>query len=177
MSKFTIKNFVSLDDVKKMCELDQAVYDEFNQVPFEICKTWYEKNPHIYTAIFNNDELIGYINFMPISDELYNKFITGTFMEQNISADDIMIMESGKEYYTLFSSVVISEKYKNTNAFFMLLSSFYKNMKTKLTAENIKIKSTIADCVNKKIKKFVIDSNFKQVIKNKDFDIMEGNIF
>ena len=160
MGNFVIKNFVSLEDVKQMCELDKMVFDKPNQVDFEICKTWYDKNPLIYTAIYDNHQLIGYINFMPISDQLYNKFITGTFMEQNISPDDILVMESGKEYYTLFSSVVVREDYQNTDAFLLLISNFYRNMKAKLMRENIKIKSTIADCVNKKIKQFPLIIQF-----------------
>jgi len=59
MNNFTIKNFVSLDDVKVMCEIDKTVYSEENRVEFETCKKWYNKNPLIYTANFDNDKLIG----------------------------------------------------------------------------------------------------------------------
>lgn len=177
MSKFIIKNFVDLDDVKEMCELDKVNYEIDNQVSFEICKTWYKKNPLIYTAIFRDEELIGYINFMPISDQLYNNFVNGKIPEQSINPKDILVMKPGKSYYCLFSSVVIREDYKNSEAFLMLMTTFYRNMKTKLSRENITIKSIIADCVNKKMEKFVKDSGFKQVFKNKDYNIYEGNVF
>jgi len=114
---------------------------------------------------------------MPISDELYNNFKAGKTLEQAINPKDIMVMESGKSYYCLFSSVVIKEEYQNSDAFLLLISSFYRNMKTKLTRENIEIKSVIADCVNKKMEQFVIDSNFKPLLINDEFNIYEGNIF
>ncbi len=177
MEKFTIKTLVSLEDVKNMCLLDQEAYPESEQVPFEACKEMYEKNPFIYSAIFDGTELVGDINFLPITDECYEKIKSGQLKEHYMSADDIVVMEPNKEYYCLFSSIIIKKSYRNSEAFFLLLSSFYKNMKNKLQRENIKIKSIITDVVNDKMEEFVINSGFKQVYKDDKFNIYEGNIF
>lgn len=177
MNKFTIKTLVSIEDVKNMCKLDEETYPESECIPFEICKEMYEKNPFIYSAIFNGNELVGDINFLPITDECYNKIKAGKLKEPHMSKDDLLVMEPNKEYYCLFSSVIIKKSYRNTEAFFLLLSNFYKNMSRKLKVENIRIKSIIVDVVNKKMEKFVIDSGFKQVFKDENHNIYEGNIF
>lgn len=177
MVQYRIKNFVSLEDVKTMCEIDKKNYKVNNQVDFETCKSWYDKNPRIYTAITHNSKVIGYINFMPITEECYNNFKTGKLLEQGITADDILIMEPNNSYYCLFSSVVVDKAYQNTEAFTYLISSFYKNMLRFTTENNIKITSIIADCVNNKIEQFVLNSGFKKVLKNKNYKIYEGNIF
>jgi hypothetical protein len=177
MVNFVIKNFVSKDDVKKMCDLDKTLYTPQNQVDLKICESWYDKNPRIYTAILLNDNLIGYINFMPITDECYEKFKSGKMPEQGITPSDMEVMEPNKSYYCLFSSVVIDKKYQNTPAFTFLISSFYRNMKKYLNDNNIKIKSIIADCVNKKMAEFVVNSGFKQIYKDNNYNIYEGNVF
>ncbi len=177
MSGFVIKTFVSLDDVRDMCELDKAVFSDNNLIPFEIVKTWYEKNPRIYTAIFNGSELIGYINFMPITDECYSRFVTGEKIELGINPDDILVMNPKGSYKCLFSSVVVKEEYQNTDAFFLLLSAFYKNMRHFMEENDVKITSIIADCVNPKMEQFVRDSGFKELLKKDDLNIYEGNIF
>lgn len=177
MGKFTIKTFVSLDDVKNMCLLDEEAYPESERVPFEVCKAMYEKNPFIYSAIFCGNELVGDINFLPIADETYFKIKSGNLKEHFMTADDIVVMEPNKEYYCLFSSVIIKKKYRNSEAFFLILSNFYKNMKDKLQKDNIKIKSIVIDVVNPKMEQFVLDSGFKQVLKTEELNIYEGNIF
>ena len=177
MSNFVIKNFVSKEDIKSMCELDKKVYKPENQVDPKICEGWYDKNPRIYTAIVSNNKIIGYINFMPITEDCYNKFKNGNMPEQGITPEDIEVMEPNKEYYCLFSSVVIDKAYQNTQAFTILISSFYRNLKQHVTQNNITIKSVIADCVNKKIGEFVKNSGFKQIYKDKNYNIYEGNIF
>lgn len=177
MKKFQVKTFVSLEDVKFMCELDKKVFKENNQVEFKICEEWYNKNPRIYTAITDSDKLIGYINFMPITEDCYNRIKNGSLQENNVPVEDILRMEKNGSYYCLFSSVVIDKAYQNTEAFTILITTFYKNMLDHLNKNNIKIVSIIADCVNKKMEQFVINSGFKRVFKNKNSNIYEGNIF
>lgn len=177
MNKFVIKKFVSEDDIFQMCELDKRTFKDLNQVDFDVCKSWYNKNPQIYTAIMKDDTLIGYINFMPVTDTAYKKFREGKLSEQSLTAKDIKIMRPNKEYYCLFLSVVIDKKYQNTEAFTILISNFYKNTKTYLQTHNISIKSILADCVNKKMEQFVKNSGFKRVFKNENYNIYEGNIF
>ena len=124
-----------------------------------------------------DDELIGYINFMPVTDGAYKKFREGKLTEQNLTAKDVKILKPNKEYHCLFLSVVIDKKYQNTEAFTMLISNFYKNTKNYLQTHNIIIKSILADCVNKKMEQFVKNSGFKRVFKNENYNIYEGNIF
>ena len=177
MKKFQIKTFVSLDDVRQMCELDKKVFKENNQVGFDVCTSWYNKNPKIYTAITDNNKIIGYINFMPITEDSYIRIKNGSLSENSVSADDILEMKKDNSYYFLFSSVVIDKEYQNTDAFTILITTFYKNTLNYIQKNNIKITSIIADCVNKKMEQFVINSGFKRVFKNRNSNIYEGNIF
>ena len=125
MRKFQIKTFVSLDDIMQMCELDKKIYKELNQVDFKVCESWYNKNPRIYTAITDNKKVIGYINFMPITEDAYNRIKSGALAESDVVADDIVNMEPNNAYYCLFSSVVVDKAYQNSEAFTLLITAFY----------------------------------------------------
>jgi len=173
MNNFVVKNLVTKDDVKSMLKIDKIVFKEENNVPKDIVLSWFNKNPNIYTAIFDKNKLIGYINFMPITEECYNNYLTKEFTENNIVSNDILTYQPNEKYYTLFSSVAINPKYHNTTAFTQLITNFYKNMKSYLTKNNITIISTIAECVNKNMEEFVVSSGFKKIKNN----IYEGQIF
>ena len=173
MSNFLIKNLVTKNDVQSMLKIDKQVYKNENNVPEDIVMSWYTKNPKIYTAIFDKTKLIGYINFMPITKDCYERYLFDDFCENNIVNDDIVVFEPNKQYYTLFSSVAIHPKYQNTSAFTQLITNFYRNMKEYFIKNKITIISTIAECVNENMEKFLINSQFKKIKKN----IYEGKIF
>ena len=73
MSKFSIVNQVNGTLIKDMIELDKLVFNGDDIGAFNKCKEWVEINPDIYTVLMADNKVIGYINFMPITDKAYNK--------------------------------------------------------------------------------------------------------
>lgn len=69
MNKFKIMNKVNDDLIKKMIELDKLVFKGDDIGAFDKCKEWVGINPDIYTVLMADNKVIGYINFMPITDK------------------------------------------------------------------------------------------------------------
>ena len=177
MKNFIVKNITEDKYIKEALKLDAVVYPNITQVDFETCKMWSNKNPYIYHFIFDNEKLIGYCNFMAISESCYKRYISGKMRDNTIGEKDVITLKKNRSYRFLFCSLVVDEKYRDGEALTYLLTSFYRNTKRLFKDKNITVKSVIADCVNKDIEEFLKNSDFKLVHKSTDSAIYEGNIF
>ena len=93
--------------LKQMLELDASVYKEEDSGVLEICKEWLSINDEIYTMLLHCNKVIGYINFMPITDECYYGFTKGTKKDYEIDRKDILPFSKIKDNKCLLTSVVI----------------------------------------------------------------------
>lgn len=176
MGKFVIKNFIGDEELKQIIELDRKNFSDDNFTNFDICKEWIDVNPYICTCVYDQNILGGYIAFMPITKECYDRHIKGEIKDSEIRGKDVLPFEVGKEHYCLIVSLVVDEKYRDGDLLVYLLNSFYKKVK-KFERDGIKIKTIIADCVNERVEEFALNSGFKCVVKNNYCKIYEGNIF
>ncbi len=175
MSKFSIKTFVGDEELLDMLELDKKNYEMQDQGVYEICKQWLNANPFIYTCAYDRDKLCGYIAFMPITKECYERHIKGEIKDYQITGADVLPFVEGQEHYCLLVSLVVDEEYRDGDVLVCMLNSFYRRIKD-YERRSIKIKTIIADCVNPRVEEFAKNSGFKQVIKNSNCNIYEGNI-
>lgn len=175
MSKFTIKNFVGDDDLLQMLELDKKNYSEEDRGIYEVCKEWLASNPFIYTCVYNGKTLCGYLAFMPITKECYERHIKGEIKDSQITGADVLPFTPGQEHYCLLVSLVVDEEYRDGDALVCLLNSFYRQLRD-YEKKGVVIKTIIADCVNPRVEEFAKNSGFKCVIKNQHCNIYEGNI-
>ena len=75
--EYTIENNPTLNDIRQMIEIDKQVYDENDCGNLEKCLEWKKICPELYTAIKYENQVVGYINFVPITKECYEKFKLG----------------------------------------------------------------------------------------------------
>lgn len=174
---FVVKNYIDESEIKTLCDIDKSLYSKENCVSIKTCKSWYKVNPFIYTVICDGDKIIGYINFCPITDKCYKLHSLGLIKDSQIKDTDILPFSDNASFHCLFMSVAIKKDYQNSNALYYLMQNFYMKINRIISEKHIKIKSIIADVVNEKIEKFVLDNGFKQIIKNDNCNIYEGNIF
>lgn len=175
MQKFTIKNFIADEELWEIIELDKKNFTEENLATFETCKEWIDVNPFICTCAYDGTRLGGYLAFMPITKECYERHIKGEIKDSEIRGTDVLPFTVGQEHYCLLASLVVDEEYRNSDLLICLLNAFYKRLRDYQNS-GIVVKTIIADCVNPRVEEFAKNSGFKQIIKNEHCNIYEGNI-
>lgn len=173
MKDFSILNQVDDDIIKDMIELDKLVFKGDNIGDFNKCREWITINPDIYTVLKKDDKVIGYINFMPISDNCYDKIKQSKLKDYELESDDILSYSSYKPLKCLFTSIVIHPEYQDTQAIIELWKGFAK----KLKSMEVNISSIIINCVTENGEKFItknLDVNF--ITNSHNGKIYEGSL-
>lgn len=140
-----------LNMVKDMIEIDKLVYREEFQGTQEVSLSWADKNPDIYTYMLDDTtgKVVGYINAMPIKEELADKIVKGESFDTDISASDILTFEDDTTYTLYFCSIAVHPEYRGTTAFTALYNAFIMHL-IHLTERGIYITKLLADGVTAK---------------------------
>lgn len=144
MSEYKIIYKVDDGLIRQMIELDKLVYNGLDVGNYNRCKKWVEANPQIYTVLLCNEEVVGYINCMPITDRAYEKIKMGQLKDFEITNTDIVKFESFKRFKCYFMSIVIRPDYQSSVAIIRLWKGFIN----KLKYLNISISGIVMDCVS-----------------------------
>ena len=136
------------EHLSQAIEIDKLVYEDELQGVEELCLAWFRKNPSIYTFLLDDftGEVIGYINTMPIKEQLCEDIVLGKIVDSYISEDDILVYEDNTNYSLYFCSIAVHPDYRGTQAFSMLYNAFMKEL-LHLSERNIYITEVIADGV------------------------------
>ncbi|MGN0960648.1 MAG: hypothetical protein ACI4PF_00445 [Christensenellales bacterium] len=173
MSKFSIVNQVNDSLIKDMIELDKLVFKGEDIGAFDKCKEWVKINPDIYTVLMLDNKVIGYINFMPITDKAYQAIKQGKLKDYELTGSEIITYSSTKLLKCLFTSIVIKPEHQDTQAIIELWNGFINKLKTM----KINISSIVIDCVSEMGEKFIKQHlNVKFIINSHNGKIYEGNI-
>ena len=140
---------ITKNDIKQALKLDKMVYKEEYYLTEEMCYSYYNANNEIYIMIINDltDEIIGYMNYVPINDEFYEKIRTGLYIDTILKAKDILKYEKNNEYNIYLSSIVINPSYQNMGYSKLLLNALKEKIE-KLYKQQIYYKRIIADVVS-----------------------------
>ena len=167
MKNFEIVYCPTKNDIKEMIQLDCEAYNELDCGILDKCLKWKEKCPEIYTAIKYDRKIIGYINFVPITKECYSKIKSGNLKDYELIDGDLLNFKEGLNY-CLFMSIVIDEKFRNTEVIIMLMNAFFKKINF-MKQKNIIINNVICDCVSKDGEKLVKENfNAKFICNSKN---------
>ena len=138
----------SFELIKQAVELDKLVYNNSADVgDINKCNAWVKKNNKIYTFLLDGDDLIGYINFMPVTDDCYEMFKLGKIRDSDISVKDIVKFYKRTPNKCIFISIVIHPNYQKGLGLRILFRGFLKKLKL-LKQQNIQISHILADCVS-----------------------------
>lgn len=173
MSKFSIVNQVNDTLIKEMIELDKLVFQGEDIGAFDKCKEWVETNPDIYTVLTDDNKVIGYINFMPLTEKAYQMVLQGKLKDYQLASEHINQFQSNKPLKCFLTAIAIREEYQDTKAIIEL----WNGLLNKLNALNLTISSVVADCVSSHGEKLVkqrLDAKF--ITNSNGGKIYEGNI-
>lgn len=173
MSEFSIETRVNDNLIKQMIELDKLVFKGKDIGAFDRCKEWIKRNPEIYTVLMQDDKVIGYINFMPITENAYQAIKQGKLKDYQLSSEHIIEFQSKKPLKCLFTSIVVHPDHQTGLALIRL----WKGLLNKIKSLNLTISSVIMDCVSylgEKCAKNCLGAHF--IANSYNGKIYEGNI-
>ena len=127
--------------------LDEETFDESDTGTFALCKEWYRKNKKIYTVLKLNGEVVGYINFMPLTDECYQQFRQGKCKDVNLHKKDIALFSKNKKNKCLLLSINIRKDLRDSKAIVLLWNGFIKRIR-KWHKKGVIVSSVLFDCVS-----------------------------
>lgn len=130
--RYVVRSGVQVTErmVDQACALDALVYrDELRGVP-EVCRSWLRWNPEIYTMLIDPgvDQVVGYLNAMPLEDEAYRAIERGTGLDVAIPTEWIRKYELPDFYRLYFCSIVVHPSYQATTAFKALYDAFIDHL-------------------------------------------------
>ena len=173
MSEFKIVNQVNDTIIKEMIELDKLVFKGEDIGSFQKCKEWVKSNPDIYTVLMQDDKVIGYINFMPITENAYQAIKQGKLKDYELHSNHIVKFKKDVPMRCLFTSIVIHTDHQTG----LELVRLWKGFLNKLKSLNLTISSVIMDCVSylgEKCAKNYLGAQF--ITNSHNGKIYEGNI-
>lgn len=158
-----IKNPLTLEDFKRMKDLEEKYYGKDFITPYEEAYRWYKTYEYTIRAVEIKGEVVGFINLFPINDRVYKLLKEGRFNDKYLEVKDLIDIEnnSGEEINLFLSCVLIDEKYRKTKALTLILReymNFYQGVN-----EKIQIKNVITDNVTGKGEGFSKRLGFKKV--------------
>lgn len=172
MSNFKITYEANDELLKQAIEIDKHVFNKAEVGNIDMCKKWLEANKDIYTFLLDGDVLVGYINFIRLTDECFEKFYKGQTKDYKLSLSDILPFTKG-ENRCLFMSIAIRKDYRDGEAIIELRKGFDTKLKN-FEKQGIHIKDVVIDCVSVDGIKYSIDKlNANYVKKSKS----EGKLY
>lgn len=164
-------NRVSVEYILKALNLDRKYYTipDNEQFDVEKCKRWNEKTgKKVYTMLKDNvsNEIVGYINAIPVNDKCYNEIKDGKYPDEQIKDDDIIAYDENpiipKKYNLYFASIVKDSTEDGIRRFRLLYEAFLDKL-INLTEDNIIISRVIADAVSEAGKIMCVDSKMNKI--------------
>lgn len=153
--KYTIKYTIDDNDIEQMLSLDKTVFEEYDTVKKNKIQEWVKVNPDLYTVIKFQEQIVGYINFMPITKLCYDKFYTGQYKDYKLKTSDIMPFKKGADNFCLFLSIVVRKDLQDTDCIKTLTKAFFRRLKN-FKKQGINIVGVVADCVSVEGVKYIL---------------------
>ena len=122
--------------INQVVTLDNQFYDDEYMWDDEYQKAIYEKNKDSFIACIYEDKLIGYLNYLTITDNMYNKIKTSNVIIDKFELDDIIPFSNDVNIF--IDSVVIDKNYQDTDVVKYLTDGLLSKLKSIDSKYNIK---------------------------------------
>lgn len=106
-------DFVDMYEIDKLCLRPDLI------APPDITYNWYQYNNYTHIAVRSGktSKTVGYFALLPVTDELYQKIISGDFIDNNLSTEGIRQYNMSDFYKIYIAAVCVHPKHQNTMAF------------------------------------------------------------
>ena len=116
------------DYINDILALDDEFYDSEYLWTNEYQEQVYNRNRDSFIAIKLNNKLIGYLNYLCIREDVYNKIKTSNTTIDDFSLDEIIEFKEGNNYITI-NSVVIKKEYQESDVIKIITDGFLVKLK------------------------------------------------
>lgn len=95
-------------------KLDYESYREDQHLDYKLVEAFMLKNPYIYIMCIDEvkDEVIGYLNFSPVNEQIYLELKNGNILDSQITPGDILVYKDNTSYLCYFYSIVVSPNFR-----------------------------------------------------------------
>ena len=133
------------DIIYELMEIESAVYPENMRGEYASIKARFQKWPEMFFLAHDQDKIVGYFCFLPISQRVYDDVIhRGCFRDDDIAPEDILTLETARHVYIL--SVALYQKFQNKGIADKMMEEFEKLVYDK-NAEGCRIEDIVAATV------------------------------
>ncbi len=77
MINYRVEYTATDDLISQAINIDRQVYSKSDVGKINACKQWLNVNNEIYTFLLDGNKLVGYINFVHLTDECFELFCKG----------------------------------------------------------------------------------------------------
>lgn len=175
VDNFRIYNHSMINDkfFEKILKLDKEMYPKDLLWESEYQKLLYEKNKDTFSIIKYKKDIVGYINYLVISDSKYNEILEEERVTINYEDDDILKYKKNQDNYVIIDSIVVDENYDHKKTIKLYNKAIKKYLDRK-KKEGYKIRDVIAVGINDFENNVLNNSMLKNKKTLKDKSILYG---
>jgi len=179
LKEYVVKEVNNTDEkfLEDVLNVDKQVYPKEIQGTLEELKERYKSKKQHFLLVYKEEEIVGYICFFPITDDLSSKIKNSNVIYDNyIKAKDISEFRKDKLTDIYVISVAIIPEEQDTDAIRVLTNNFMGILKNKVK-EGYLLNNIMATASSDDGIKFFSNLNFKETktLKN-NYKLMSCNI-
>ena len=131
MGKISIKHSdesTSDEVIYELMKIEKDVYAPEYCGEYDLICRRFHKYRDMFILAYDEDKIIGYLCFFPISKKLYNEILyTRKFHDDDIEPGDVMAMSANNNIY--FLSIALYKKYHGKGIGKAMMDTFFSDMK------------------------------------------------
>lgn len=132
-SIYTVKSLnVSKNTIHTISKLDNQILDKEYRWDEDKIKELTKDYKYSYILVKDENKIIGYINFLNLKEDIYNKMIQSDTLYDNFNKEDILNYTKNRKTYINLNAIVLIDEYNNSNTIKKIENSInrmIKNMK------------------------------------------------
>ncbi|MBQ2965379.1 MAG: GNAT family N-acetyltransferase [Clostridia bacterium] len=166
--------------IEQALNLDRISYDDTYHLSLNTCLSYFDKNNQIYIMALDETKttVLGYINFSPITEEMYQKIKSGQTIDTVIESSDIVRYVDDVDCWGYMSSIVVHPDHRNRGIAKQMLMLLQKQICELAMYHNIFFNSIVADAVSDLGEYILTEIGYEKIkTSNHDTKIMELNLF
>lgn len=122
-------NFTDDSLIYDLIEIEKDVYKKEYCGKYEMIHDRFHRYKDMFILAYDNDKVIGYLCFFPISNSLeYEIIYTENFHDDDIEPKDIVEIEKNNNIYLI--SIALYKRYHRKGIGKLMMSSFFDKMRT-----------------------------------------------
>ncbi len=138
-NSINFSNGVTRQEIMRLFEIDNTVYDKDSIVPYSTIEKWHIRNSNLYCVARENssNKIVGYIGVFPLIPETFKKAMSSDFDENSIQPTDIEVYDKPGIFHLYINSIVIMPMYQKKFSIYKKMFNSYIDFLVRLAEKDI----------------------------------------